>query len=92
MIPIGAKRTEKLKRRRLLNTDLISIDFPTKLSQDVPQVYILDLNFSICGSQSLLVALLWKTGSPRYLKDVQDAEAIKPRHLAMELAAPTETF
>jgi len=92
MIPIGAKRTENLNNGRLLSTALMSTNFPAMLSQEDPQAYIFELNFSSRGFQSFLKALLRKMGRPRYLKEVQFEEAAKPRHLAMEFSDEGEIF
>jgi hypothetical protein len=64
-----------------MRTDLLAM-----LSQEKPQASSLFLNFSSWGSQSLLKALLRKTGRPKYLKEVQFEEAAKPKVLEMELS------
>lgn len=57
MIPAGAKRTEKLKRGKLLRMGFMGIAFPAKFSQEDPQAYNFCLNLSNRGSQSLPNAL-----------------------------------
>jgi len=81
MTPIGAIMTADWYMGRLFKTTLTSTILPARLSQLKPQEWILSLNFSNNDNQSLLRALFWKTGSPKYLKEVQDEEAAKPKQL-----------
>lgn len=39
-----------------------------------------------------MVSLLWKTGRPKYLKEVQEEEAAKPRHLDIAESILGEVF
>lgn len=59
MMVARARRPVNWNNGRLWSTDLIKIDFPAVFNQVYLQAWIFYLNFSNCGSQSLLVSF-WR--------------------------------